>query len=140
MSKTFSEAFAAARKAKGPGATFTWNGKKYSTDRADDTAKPKARPNAPAKSPRPQARMGKKPEVMSEAPKQPKAPSTPAQVKVAKKDAPKATAKPAPKKETPKGGLSDRGIKGTGGISDKGGLGAFLKNFRTKGGLSDRKK
>lgn len=38
--KTFNEAFAEARKEKGAGKTFMWNGKKYTTDRADD--KPKA--------------------------------------------------------------------------------------------------
>jgi len=38
--KTFGEAFAAARKEKGAGKTFMYKGKKYTTDRADD--KPKA--------------------------------------------------------------------------------------------------
>lgn len=33
---SFNEAFAAARKKLGPGKTFTWNGKEYSTARADD--------------------------------------------------------------------------------------------------------
>jgi hypothetical protein len=33
---SFSEAFNAARKEKGAGETFTWNGKKYSTNKADD--------------------------------------------------------------------------------------------------------
>jgi len=48
---TFKEAFAAARKEKGAGKTFTWNGKSYTTDRADDkkpaptaSNKPKAKP------------------------------------------------------------------------------------------------
>ena len=36
---TFAEAFAKARKEQGPGGTFTYKGKKYSTDRADDKAK-----------------------------------------------------------------------------------------------------
>ena len=36
---SFKQAFAAARKAQGAGGTFTWNGKKYSTDRADDKKK-----------------------------------------------------------------------------------------------------
>jgi len=35
----FGEAFAEARKEQGPGGTFTWEGKKYTTDRADDIAK-----------------------------------------------------------------------------------------------------
>jgi hypothetical protein len=33
---TFGEAFKKARKEQGPGGTFTWEGKKYSTNRADD--------------------------------------------------------------------------------------------------------
>lgn len=49
---TFKEAFAAARKEKGAGKTFMWQGKSYSTDRADDKkqaalatgTKPKAKP------------------------------------------------------------------------------------------------
>tara|TARA_B100000287_G_C20475024_1_gene718779 strand:+ start:83 stop:895 length:813 start_codon:yes stop_codon:yes gene_type:complete len=36
---TFGEAFKKARKEQGPGGTFIWEGKKYSTNRADDTAK-----------------------------------------------------------------------------------------------------
>ena len=36
--QSFGEAFAAARAAKGPGQTFTWNGKQYSTDTAEDVA------------------------------------------------------------------------------------------------------
>tara|TARA_B100000123_G_scaffold145454_1_gene107417 strand:- start:176 stop:1003 length:828 start_codon:yes stop_codon:yes gene_type:complete len=35
---TFAEAFADARKRLGPGKTFTYKGKKYTTDRADDVA------------------------------------------------------------------------------------------------------
>ena len=41
--KTFGEAFAAARKEKGAGKTFMYKGKKYTTDRADD--KPKVTKN-----------------------------------------------------------------------------------------------
>lgn len=40
----FNTAFAAARKKLGPGKTFTFKGKSYTTDRADDTKKPKPRP------------------------------------------------------------------------------------------------
>ena len=36
---TFAEAFAKARKEQGPGGTFTYKGKKYTTNRADDKAK-----------------------------------------------------------------------------------------------------
>ena len=36
---TFGEAFAKARKEQGAGGTFTYKGKKYSTNRADDKAK-----------------------------------------------------------------------------------------------------
>ena len=35
---TFAEAFADARKRLGPGQTFTYKGKKYTTDRADDVS------------------------------------------------------------------------------------------------------
>lgn len=35
---SFNEAFKAARKAKGAGATFTWNGKKYTTDYKEEKA------------------------------------------------------------------------------------------------------
>lgn len=42
QAKSFNEAFAAARKAQGPGGTFEWNGRSYSTNRADD--KPKDKP------------------------------------------------------------------------------------------------
>lgn len=58
---SFKEAFAAARKAKGAGSTFTWNGKKYTTDRADDK---KAPPGSKAPPRRPTA---KGPSVMSTA-------------------------------------------------------------------------
>lgn len=44
---TFKEAFAKARKAKGAGKTFTWNGKSYSTNYAEEAS------SAPKKSPRP---------------------------------------------------------------------------------------
>jgi hypothetical protein len=46
---SFKDAFAAARSKKGRGKTFTWNGKKYTTDRADD------------RSTRPSGRAAKKP-------------------------------------------------------------------------------
>jgi len=39
--KTFSEAFSQARKKQGAGGTFTYKGKKYSTNRADDKKKKK---------------------------------------------------------------------------------------------------
>jgi hypothetical protein len=37
--QTFAQAFREARKEMGPGKTFTWNGKKYSTDRPGDSDK-----------------------------------------------------------------------------------------------------
>lgn len=46
---SFKEAFAAARKEKGAGKAFTWNGKSYSTNRADDakkSASPSTRPKS----------------------------------------------------------------------------------------------
>ena len=50
---SFKETFKAERDKKGPGKTFTWNGKSYSTDYAEEkksapTTKPKAKP-APTK-------------------------------------------------------------------------------------------
>lgn len=42
---TFNEAFAAARKRLGPGKTFVYRGKRYSTNRADDKKKPDAAPS-----------------------------------------------------------------------------------------------
>jgi len=62
---SFSKAFAKARKEQGPGGTFTWRGKQYTTDRADDkpskstkTSRPKARPESttPTTSPRPRSK------------------------------------------------------------------------------------
>jgi len=52
---SFSKAFAAARKAKGPGKTFMWQGKSYSTNTAADKSSStrRASPSAPASSPRP---------------------------------------------------------------------------------------
>lgn len=59
---TFKEAFAKARKEKGAGKTFTWNGKQYTTDYASDgkaPVRPKARPTAaPTDSPKPRAKPG----------------------------------------------------------------------------------
>lgn len=70
---SFSKAFAAARKEKGAGKTFQWNGKTYTTDLASEkstsssSSRPKARPTAsaptksastaPAKSARPKTRV-----------------------------------------------------------------------------------
>jgi hypothetical protein len=60
---TFAEAFAASRKRLGPGKTFEWNGKRYSTNRADDKPTAKAATKTPSKpavaaSPRPASRAG----------------------------------------------------------------------------------
>ena len=46
---SFKEEFARARKAKGPGKTFPWRGKTYSTNTASDSGKS----SAPTSSPRP---------------------------------------------------------------------------------------
>lgn len=54
---SFNEAFKAARKAKGAGATFTWNGKKYTTDYKEEAGKktaPKASA-APTTKPKPRS-------------------------------------------------------------------------------------
>lgn len=71
MAESFSKAFAAARKKLGPGKTFEWNGKKYTTDykeevgkgKASTTPRPKARPEGMAAKPKanPVAKAG--PEV-----------------------------------------------------------------------------
>jgi len=52
---SFSKAFAAARRSKGPGKTFMWQGKSYSTNTAADKSSStrRASPSAPASSPRP---------------------------------------------------------------------------------------
>lgn len=91
---TFKEAFAKALAEKGTGQTFTWNGKKYTTDLASGkTMKPKENPQvsdmagkgndktvAPKASIRPKSRTSvaqnanNKPTVSSTAPTQPKAP------------------------------------------------------------------
>lgn len=57
MAKSFKEAFAEARKEKGAGSTFTWNGKKYSTNYAKEAKKDD---DAPKSSPRAKARPEKK--------------------------------------------------------------------------------
>ena len=47
--KSFREAFAKARKEKGAGKTFTWDGRSYSTNTADDVKKAKAEKKAAEK-------------------------------------------------------------------------------------------
>jgi hypothetical protein len=59
---TFGEAFAKARKEQGAGGTFTYKGKKYSTNRADDKAKT-AKNNVEKK---PDVKPVKKPKVKKE--------------------------------------------------------------------------
>lgn len=46
--QSFSEAFRAARKDKGSGSTFTWNGKSYSTNLASESKTPPRSANKPA--------------------------------------------------------------------------------------------
>ncbi len=53
---TFSKAFAAARKAKGAGATFVFEGKSYTTDRADDKPGAGKKTNTTATAPKTSAR------------------------------------------------------------------------------------
>lgn len=74
-SMSFSEAFAKARKEQGPGGTFTWQGKKYTTDRADDKkpapvaqAKSKTATTLPVNKPK-QELQGNKPAVSKPTPK-----------------------------------------------------------------------
>lgn len=47
---SFGKAFAAARREKGAGKTFTWKGNSYTTDRADDKKKSKETAKAPTDS------------------------------------------------------------------------------------------
>jgi hypothetical protein len=61
--QSFAKAFAAARKEKGAGKTFTWNGKSYSTNTKEDVAKKAA--------PRPRANPNRAPSVSSTAPARP---------------------------------------------------------------------
>jgi hypothetical protein len=69
---TFAQAFAAARKKHGGGGgTFTWKGKQYTTDRADD-------PKPMKESPRPKAR----PDKAGEAPTKKRAEAEPASKEV----------------------------------------------------------
>ena len=58
--QTFGQAFAAARKRLGPGKTFTFEGKKYSTNRADDKKKPEPAPAKIAKKSATQLKTGAK--------------------------------------------------------------------------------
>ena len=52
MAQSFNKAFTAARKDKGAGGVFTWNGKKYTTNYKEDKAgKSKADDKAPTKAP-----------------------------------------------------------------------------------------
>ena len=69
---SFKEAFAKARKEKGAGATFTWNGKSYSTNIKEEglgakkPTTPKPRPTASASaSSKPPARPAAKPSAVS---------------------------------------------------------------------------
>jgi hypothetical protein len=65
---SFAQAFAKARKEKGAGKTFMWNGKSYSTNYKEEVSK------APSNSPRPKARENK-PSVSSVAPTRGPAPT-----------------------------------------------------------------
>lgn len=64
---SFSKAFAAARKEKGPGKTFEWNGKKYTTDLASETAKKPTAKTAPPRRPAPKAAIPAKDRVTTPA-------------------------------------------------------------------------
>ena len=70
---SFSEAFKAARKKLGAGKTFTWNGKKYTTDLASEksTTVPVKRPTSTSSSPKPMKRPVPTPTTYSP-PKSPK--------------------------------------------------------------------
>ena len=67
---SFSEAFKAARKKLGAGKTFTWNGKKYTTDLASEksTTVPVKRPTSTSSSPKPMKRPVKEAESKTPVP------------------------------------------------------------------------
>jgi hypothetical protein len=74
MTTSFDKAFAEARKKLGPGKTFTYKGKSYSTNTAEDakstgTTRPRPRPTAaPATSERPKARPARSTDATAQAP------------------------------------------------------------------------
>lgn len=72
MAKSFNQAFAEARKKLGAGKTFTWNGKSYSTNYAEEgkKTKPMPRPDRPAPAAKP-APASAKAERESSAPLKP---------------------------------------------------------------------
>ncbi len=91
---SFKEAFTAARKDKGAGGTFTWNGKKYTTDRADDK---KATPGSKAPPRRPTT---KGPSVMSEAPTMGKSDTASQRLKTSSSSSSAPSTSPRPKPRT----------------------------------------
>ena len=114
MAQSFKAAFAAARKEKGAGKTFTWNGKSYSTNRADDKpAKGKGGLTASAR-PMPNPRLSRESEVRAK--NSTKRPPTPVKAKAPVKG-------DEPARKVTKGSSILAAIKsaftGGGGLSDK---------------------
>jgi len=122
---SFNEAFKAARKKQGAGGTFTWQGKKYSTNLAEEAS---AAPKASAK---PKPKPERKPKVDSTPPAQPKQPdaikplktaSTPKKDEVgplqakAKRLQEVATAKRAKAEELKRVATAKRGLATVGGV------------------------
>lgn len=60
MAKSFSQAFSEARKKLGSGKTFTWNGKKYTTDTKEDLSKTNASSKAISSNLKPSAKPSSK--------------------------------------------------------------------------------
>ena len=112
---SFSEAFAKARKEQGPGGTFMWNGKKYSTNRADDKKK------TPAMS---QPKAKKATAVPVNKPKQ----------ELAGVKKPKPAAKKPAARMTPSAG------SGMGAVEREGSLKKELDGLKTSSGMVDRRK
>ena len=82
--ESFSQAFAKARKAQGPGGTFMYKGKKYTTDRADDKKKPVSNTKKIASKSAGQLKTGvKKPGLQAS---KPAAPAAPKSKKAARED------------------------------------------------------
>ena len=75
--ESFSQAFAKARKAQGPGGTFMYKGKKYTTDRADDKKKPVSNTKKISSKSAGQLKTGvKKPGLQASKPAAPAAPKS----------------------------------------------------------------
>lgn len=120
MGMSFKEAFAKARKEKGPGKTFTWNGKSYSTNYAEEAEKKEDKKDSPKPTKRPRQKgattTSPRPTRRGE-PAKKRTQSVPK--KTDGKYQPTGKEPDTRKKPSNKGGLSDKKSSGTGGLSDR---------------------